>query len=314
MYRSENLVSPVKNNCSTKPRTLSAASLREALHTQAPLETHLGTSRQTQHHIPERIIQTGKDTSLPLRQRAVVSNIKLLNPGYEYVFFDDAGVEDFITGEFPHYRVVFDAFHYPIQRYDFFRYLAVYRYGGFYFDLDVLLASNLSPLLGNSCVFPFEALTVSRFLSENLGMDWIIGNYAFGAVPGHPFLKAVIENCVTAQRDPSWVKPMMRGSPPLRDDEFFILNSTGPGLLSRTLAENRELAKTITVLFPDDVCDVRNWNRFGDWGVHLMESSWRHNRSFVPQKLSDYCWRWIQSRRVKDARRLGKSRCTTRLG
>ena len=40
------------------------------------------------------------------------------------------------------------------------------------------------------------------------------------------------------------------GAPPLLADDFFIINSTGPGLVSRTLAENKEIAKSVTVLFP----------------------------------------------------------------
>ena len=96
--------------------------------------------------IPKRIIQTAKNCDLPLRDRAAVSNLKLLNPEFEYLFFDDAKVRTFVEREFPEYRVVFDSFVFPIQRYDFFRYLAVFRYGGFYFDLDVFFASPLSSL------------------------------------------------------------------------------------------------------------------------------------------------------------------------
>jgi inositol phosphorylceramide mannosyltransferase catalytic subunit len=262
-----------------------------------------------QYKIPMRIIQTGNEVHQPLRNRAMMTNIRLLNPDFEYLFFDEPRRQEFIDREFPQYRVVYDSFRYPIQRYDFFRYLAVYRHGGFYFDLDVLLASGLSDLLEYGCVFSFEALTLSHFLCHKLGMDWQIGNYAFGAAPGHPFLRAIIENCVRGQRDPNWVEPMMRGSPPLLRKDFFVLNSTGPGLVSRTLAENRELAQTVTVLFPDDVCNVRNWNRFGEWGVHLADSSWRPGRSFIHRKFSDYCWRWIQHRRVKQSLRLGKTRC-----
>lgn len=261
-----------------------------------------------QQRIPRRIIQTAKNINLPLLNRAAMSSLRLLNSDYEYLFFDDPQVEAFFNREFPQYRSVIDSFRYPIQQFDFFRYLAVYRYGGFYFDVDVLLARELSPLLELGCVFPFEALTVSRFLRDDLRMDWLVGNYAFGASPGHPFVKAVIENCLRAQRDPGWVKPMMRGSPPLREDEFYILNSTGPGLVSRTLAENGDLAKKLTVLFPDDVCDVHNWSRFGDYGIHLADSSWRRRKSFVVDKFSGYCWRWIQNRRVERARRLGKTR------
>ena len=54
--------------------------------------------------------------------------------------------------------------------------------------------------LTDRCVFPFEELTLSRLLRHH-GIDWEIGNYAFGAEAGHAFLEAVIENCVRAQRD-----------------------------------------------------------------------------------------------------------------
>lgn len=265
-------------------------------------------SEAMQYRIPKRIIQTGKHMHQPLQNRAAMANVRLLNPDFEYIFFDDERVERFIEQEFPHYRAVFDSFRFPIQRYDFFRYLAVYRYGGFYFDLDVLLASGLSSLLEHGCVFPFEALTYSYFLRSGLEMDWQIGNYAFGAAPGHPFLEAIIENCVRGQKDPSWVKPMMRRSPPLSRDEFFVLNSTGPVLISRTLAENADLAKMVTVLFPDDVCDVRNWYRFGDFGVHLMDSSWRPKRSFVRTKFTQYIRLWMRQRLLKQSVRLGNSR------
>src|SRR5215469_9737983 len=125
------------------------------------------TQRHMQHQIPKRIIQTGKCDLQPLRSRAVMSNIRALNPDYEYLFFDNARVEEFIECEFPVYRGVFQSFRFSIQRYDFFRYLAVYRYGGFYFDLDVLLARSLSDLLEHGCVFPFEALTLSHFMRKS---------------------------------------------------------------------------------------------------------------------------------------------------
>src|SRR5882757_7487404 len=114
--------------------------------------------------IPKRIIQTDRSAALPLLAKAATTNLRLLNPDFEYLFFDDAQVEEFIDAEFPEYRSVVDSFSVRIQRYDLFRYLAVYRLGGFYFDTDVLLASTLEDLLGFGCVFPFEHLGVNRFL------------------------------------------------------------------------------------------------------------------------------------------------------
>jgi hypothetical protein len=264
-----------------------------------------------QNLIPKRIIQTGKDSEHSLRTRAMLGTIKNLNPDYEYLFFDDRDVGAFIDREFPQYRKVFESFPFHIQRYDFFRYLAVYRHGGFYFDLDVLLATALSPLLQCSCVFPFEGLTISRFLRQQHKMDWEIGNYAFGAAPGHPFLEAVIENCVRGQTDPNWVKPMLRGAPLILRSEYIVLNTTGPGLLSRTFAENPELAKSVTVLFPDDVCDENNWNCFGGFGVHLMEGSWRSKGRRIRTRLAQRWEYWESQRLLKQSRLLGKTRpCT----
>jgi hypothetical protein len=257
--------------------------------------------------IPKRIIQTARQRALPLRQRAVVASLRAMNPAFEWRFFDNADVEQFIADTCPQYRQVFDGYRIPIQRYDFFRYLAVYYLGGFYFDLDVVLAEPLDGLLDTGCVFPFEGLTYSRLL-RSYGMDWEVGNYAFGAAQGHPFLRAVIENCVRAQSDSAWVATMMRGAPALSKAEYYVFYTTGPGIVSRTLAENPQLAPSIKVLFPDDVCDPTTWNVFGGYGVHLMEGSWRPSRNFVRRRLAQL---W-EARRMKallsESRRGGPTR------
>lgn len=236
--------------------------------------------------IPRRIIQTSKSSDLPLLSKAAVANIRLLNPDFEYLFFDDAQVEEFIDTQFPEYRHVFDSFPVRIQRYDFFRYLAIYHYGGFYFDLDVFLASGLEDLLNFGCVFSFEELTVHTYLRQEYGMDWEIANYAFGAEAGHPFLHAIIQNCVKAQKDPAWAEVMMKSIPRMFREDFFVLDTTGPGLVSRTLAEFPNAAKHVSVLFPENVCDPESWHRFGSYGVHLQEGGWRRRKGFWRRRLA----------------------------
>jgi inositol phosphorylceramide mannosyltransferase catalytic subunit len=264
-------------------------------------------------HIPARIIQTAKSRDLPVMAKAAAAGLKCLNPSFEYRFFDDQEVNTFVQEEFPQYFVLFQSFPHRIQKYDFFRYLAVFRLGGFYFDLDVFLASGLEALLDRRCVFPFEELTVNRCLRRRFAMDWEIGNYAFGAAPGHPFLDAVIGNCVKARRNPDWVRPMMQGIPRLFRSEFHVLNTTGPGLLSRTFAENPELAKDVTILFPNDVCDVRTWHQFGDFGVHVMEGSWRNRGSYLRRRLGNLWEAWASRQGLEESRRLGKTRSNSLL-
>jgi hypothetical protein len=258
--------------------------------------------------IPRRIIQTDKSADLTLLAKAATSNLRLLNPDFEYLFFDNSQVEQFIDVEFPQYRPVFDSFSVAIQRYDFFRYLAVYRFGGFYFDTDVLLASGLKDLLEFSCVFPFEHLSINRFLREEFGMDWEVGNYAFGAAPGHPFLEAIIENCVRAQQHPEWPEAMLRSIPRMFRRDYFVLSTTGPGLVSRTLAEYPGACGQVKVLFPEDVCDPNGWFRFGDYGVHLQLGTWRKPKGLLRRLLHR---RWSSATReafFKESRKRGGKR------
>ena len=235
--------------------------------------------------IPRRIIQAWGGTDLPLFAKAAATNLRLLNPNFEYLFFDDDQIEKFIDAHFPQYRPVFNSFSRQIQRYDFFRYLAVYHFGGFYFDTDVFLAFSLEDLLEFGCVFPFEHLTIYKFLCEEYRMDWEIGNYAFGAAAGHPFLEALIKNCVRAQQHPEWAEAMMKPIPRVFRDEFFVLATTGPGLVSRTLAEYPGACDQVKVLFPEDVRDPNSWFCFGAYGVHLQIGAWRKRKRLVPRVL-----------------------------
>lgn len=228
--------------------------------------------------IPARLIQTAPTRDLPPLARAAAASLRLHHPGWEHLLFDDQDITRFVATEYPEHRATLEEFPHPVQRADFFRYLAVHRLGGFYLDLDVILEAPLDDLRSLGAVFPFEELSLSRHLRDAHGIDWEIGNYAFGATPGHPFLAAVIRDCVRARRERAWREPMFRRIPRWFHRDFEVLNTTGPGLLTRTFAENPEATVDVTVLQPApdcDVCDPENWHRFGRHGVHLMAGSWR---------------------------------------
>jgi inositol phosphorylceramide mannosyltransferase catalytic subunit len=258
--------------------------------------------------IPKRIIQTGKSRQLPLLEEAAAANVRLINPDFEYLFFDDADVEAFVDTQFPQYRPLFDAFAYRIQKYDFFRYLAVYHYGGFYFDLDVFLARKLDELCALKCVFSFEELSTHAFLRESFGMDWEVGNYAFGASARHPFVGAIIENCVRAQKDRAWGAMMWRSIPRMFRDSSYVLATTGPGMVSRTLAEFPGVADLVTVLFPPDVCDQRHWHQFGNYGVHLQSGGWRDGKHALRRRLASLWLSRLRAAHLPQSRGKGPTR------
>jgi hypothetical protein len=257
--------------------------------------------------IPRRIIQTGKTRTLSPLAKASATTLRLLHPGWEYRYLDDSDVLSFIDAEFPEHRQAFDTFPHNIQRFDFFRYLAIFRLGGFYFDTDLLLYEPLDDLLSRAAVFPFEEITLNGHL-RRVGIDWEIGNYAFGAAPSDPFLGQVIENCVRSLHDPSWVAEMLQGIPSGFRADFEVLCTTGPAMISRTLVENPKLAQNVTVLFPPDVCDPQHWHQFGRYGTHLMEGTWRGKGGFLRRRLG---WLWAdrrQRRLLAESRLLGRER------
>lgn len=260
--------------------------------------------------IPNRIIQVwGQgEEALPLFSKASIINSKLTNPDFEFLFFDNERIEAFVDRQFPEYRKLLNSFRMPIQRYDFFRYLAIYHLGGIYLDLDIFLVSGLSNLLRWDCVFTFEELTLNTFIRRNYRMDWEIANYAFGAIPGHPFIKAIIENCVRAHEDPKWLKPMLKSIPWMIRDDFYAFYATGPGLVTRTLAENPEYAKQIEILFPDDVCDETKWHRFGEYGIHLQLGTWIKRKGIVRRVLLRRWMSWKRNRLLKSSLKLGPGR------
>jgi hypothetical protein len=259
--------------------------------------------------IPRRIIQiwSGPEPP-PLLLQAAIANVKLFHPDFVHIVYDETMADEFVRHHFPEYLDVYRSFPVRIQKYDFFRYLAVYHLGGFYLDTDIFLVRSLTPLLALGAVFSFEELVIRPYLCEQFQMDWQIANYAFGAEAGHPFLAAVIDNCVRANRTTTWAKPMMKGIPRMVQPDAYIINTTGPGMLSRTYAENPGLAASVTILFPDDVCNLSSWHRFGTYGVHNMAGAWRPRRSLAHRLLLRLWKQWKLRRVLAEGRSRGEAR------
>ena len=169
-------------------------------------------------------------------------------------------------------------------------------------------AKSLSALLEYGCVFTFEELTIYEFLRRRHNMDWEIANYGFGASAEHPFLKEIIINCAKSQLEPEWAAEMLSSIPFFFQKEFKILCTTGPGMVTRTLAENLHIAKTVKLLFPDDVRDKSNWHCFGDIAVHLQSASWRSRKDFIKRKLSGYWEIMTRKKLYKKSCLLGECR------
>lgn len=153
--------------------------------------------------VPKIIHQTYFSTKLPEAIQANVDKLKALNPDWEYRFYDDADIDAYVKQHYPDLFATFKKVNpaYGAAMADFFRYLLMYKEGGVYLDIKSSMSKPLSDI-----VLPDDQYVLSYWKNdagdemENIGkyidipdplgefQQWYIIT-----VPGHPFLKSVIE-------------------------------------------------------------------------------------------------------------------------
>lgn len=217
------------------------------------------------------IIQTWKTNQVPEIYYKFIESVKKHGKNFIFLFFNDQDIVNFIKNEFPEYLNTFNNFDYKIQQIDFFRYLAVYHFGGIYLDLDVKITHSLKELINEPhiCKFPIEQENIKdKFICEQ-GFTSLIGQYAFYSPAKHPFLKKIIDNIVKPRIPFSYIKEACEGHSD-KPSDIFVYYTTGPILVTQSFLDmdykiNIELLRTQP--FTD--------NKFGKYGVHDCHGTWR---------------------------------------
>lgn len=213
------------------------------------------------------IIQTWKDYDIPEKYQNFIKGIKKLNPNSKYIYFTDIEINNFVKNKFPQYYNTFKNFKYTIQKIDFFRYLAVYYFGGVYLDLDIELSMPLSELNNNkNAVFPLEFTQNSDKLLQRQGFKGLIGNYAFYAPKGHPFLKKIIENIVNNR---------------IKNIEYqnginyqkYVFYTTGPVMVTQSYIDFYKKDQ-VSIIKPSPFVKAS----FGKFGKHHLMGSWKKRK------------------------------------
>lgn len=172
--------------------------------------------------IPRLTHQTWKQKALTREFATYRQSWVEKHPEWEHRFYDDRDCRAFIEDDFPEWLDIFDGFSRPIQRFDLFRYLVIYRHGGLYIDMDMQCLKPVDRLLaGKACVLSVERILTKRYQSE-LGYKepFQIANCVFAAAPGHAFLNRILERIRQVAERPA-----------LSDDD--VEEITGPRMLTR---------------------------------------------------------------------------------
>jgi len=134
--------------------------------------------------IPKIIHQTFKTSKLPFLTRWHISRFRKKNPEYEYEFYDDKRIEEFLSSEFnAEVLMLYKRISIGAAKADFFRYAVLYKKGGVYIDIDSSINGKLSDFIK-----PEDTAIVSMEKNPGIYVQWAL---IFEA--NHPFLQKTIE-------------------------------------------------------------------------------------------------------------------------
>ncbi len=226
------------------------------------------SEEESKPSIPKIIIQTWKNKDIPEKYHNDIETVKKLNPDYTYIYFTDEDIENFLKNNYPEWYETYLKLPVKIQKIDFFRYIAVYHYGGFYFDLDITCNKCLDPLLNRGCVFPidqhikdFNTYRFKEFSNKNI--SYLLGQYAFGAQAFHPFLKKIIETIHT-----NIDKYIEDEKNPEGNFYFYVYKSTGPDFVTSVYLDYPN-KQDIDILYHPEA------QHFGDYAKHNFYGTWK---------------------------------------
>lgn len=145
--------------------------------------------------IPNHIILTWKNKDIP---KSVITNLQKLNPDKQILFFTDDDIISFLNADYNQQFINhFNSIEQGCYKADFFRYCFLYRYGGYYCDIDI---EHIAP--------------INTYVTENTDIFTVISQIAYGhifqallyTIPNHIVIKNCIEDMFRYGPNPPIVK------------------------------------------------------------------------------------------------------------
>ena len=131
------------------------------------------------------------------------------NPEYQVIVWNASAARALLKEHYGWFLPRYDAYQYPIQRVDAFKYFVLWHYGGVYMDMDIACRRALDPLLPFSAWYPKAS-------------PFGINNDLMATRARHPLTGMMLE--ALAARDRDWFFPYLT-----------VLWSTGPQVVSDVL-------------------------------------------------------------------------------
>lgn len=206
--------------------------------------------------IPKIVHYAWFGSPLPKAVKERVNEWKRLLPGWEFKFWNEG---NFDLSIFPFSKEMYDQ-HKLGYAADELRYSVLYRYGGFYFDTDMLVKRPLDSLLSHQMVWGFQ-------------YDNSLLTSFFGSVPGAPLLEAILD----VYSEKKYLD--------LKDDKYRM--TSNPFVTKIFLREfqnfrtngKMQILDNDVIVYPKDYFSYPSRNKEANYVQHLFDNSWGHANS-----------------------------------
>ena len=177
--------------------------------------------------IPKLIHQTFKTKKLPLLTKWHIWRMKTRNPSYQYHFYDDSMISDFIKKEFePEIFDLYKKIRIGAAKADFFRYAILLKRGGFYLDIDSLVIKKLDEI-----ILPDDKAIISLGSHKKNYVQW-----ALFFESGHPFIVKTFELMIDNIRENKYPYDVHRMTgPTVYSEAIEICLKENPNISHRQL-------------------------------------------------------------------------------
>lgn len=207
--------------------------------------------------IPKIIHQTWKNTKIPDNWKDAVESCKEKNKDYKHILWTHKTMKEFIKKEFPEFYKTYNEYPHNIQRCDAFRLFVLYKYGGFYIDLDVICKKSFNKYRSYDLVLTKSAnvnTITNSFMASNINNE---------------FMKYCIDNLIK-----------YKDSYSLFGNHIHIMNSTGPYFINNMVKEYKLKKKDNYYLISKDEyfgdCNACTLDtcKGGTYFSHVFGGSW----------------------------------------
>lgn len=194
---------------------------------------------------------------------------KLKNPTWCHIEWDKKMCKNLVQHFFPEHAEMLSKYKHEIQRCDLVRYLILYRYGGFYVDMDYYCCKPFDQVLEKYQDDLYFVQSPNSFMQES---DHISNSLMY-SVKGHCFWKKLLIELEKHQTCPMYYPKHLQ-----------VMFTTGPGILNRIYSKYKYTYKLKSypwrLFHPYGITDDKlSLIRDDVYAIHIGKGSWESKDS-----------------------------------